>query len=155
MWGKKTVQELKRELFRQWLGHALFALTITCLVCLAAYPQGDVKFPIGGQVLAVLTAGVLLMEWHRRAHRRHLKVAMGVCDKCNMIKENDGLWACACGGTWTILPEMRWLDFPPRQPDHLPDLLLKSEISLALAASMPCDVGVALVDHTHSQVKQV
>jgi hypothetical protein len=141
MWIKRNERELKQELCKRWLGHAFFALTIAYLVCEVAFPPDGVKFSTKGRVLALLAAGVLLMAWQRRTHRRQIISRVLICEKCCLVKEDDVPGTCSCGGTWKREPELKWLEMPPCATGRPSLVNLESNASLSSAASTHYSVG--------------
>jgi hypothetical protein len=120
MWIKKSDRELTSEQRTRLLAVGLCSLTVTCLVYVFGFPHAGFKLPTSLRIFGVLVAGVLLLAWRWRAQRRHLLSNVCVCAQCHLVKINDQRETCACGGKFTPMSELNWLNPPAPKNDRAP-----------------------------------
>mgnify|MGYP000982284141 CR=1 FL=1 len=58
-----------------------------------------------------ISGGVIIFTSSWRNNKMKEKIGETfVCDKCNSLKSNDGIYSCDCGGTYRDLKVMKWAD---------------------------------------------
>jgi hypothetical protein len=95
---------------------------VACLMCVFGLPHAGSNLSTSNRIVGVLVAGVLLLTWYRRAHQRRIRSEVRVCAQCNLVKLMDYQETCLCGGKFSPLCELQWLEKPALTDDRFPEL---------------------------------
>jgi hypothetical protein len=121
MWIKKSAQELTSERRARRLVAGLCALTVMCLVYGLSFLRAGFNFSSKARIVLALAAGALVLAWRWRSHKRRIRSDVWVCAQCHLVKLNDHQQDCLCGGKFTPMHELRWLEKARRSTNQSPD----------------------------------
>ncbi|HXR06937.1 MAG TPA: hypothetical protein VN765_06375 [Candidatus Acidoferrum sp.] len=127
---------------RLGVGILLLLLSIGMSVCLVATCPAWHGLRVGGLTLPVhevipalpanLAAAALALAaafWLSRSPASKRTVL--ICQKCNRVTVNGGQTHCECGGAFSLLREMKWVEGPPGPEPRPPHFSLANPADAA------------------------
>lgn len=120
MWIRKSVAEVRAEKQTKLLRSTCLDVLLGTglwygIVQLSGFFGLPYSGPVSGCVACGVVAILLPASWFANRHSRSNRESTMVCDRCNALKTADDQPDCACGGTYLVLPEMRWVNPKPTE----------------------------------------
>jgi hypothetical protein len=120
MWIKKSANEVRADRDATRRRHLLAGLGVLLLLYAIVSSRPGWSLPPAIRIPAALFAGFLLLAWYQRARWKRVRSTVQICDRCNKVNSSDGKGECVCGGKFTPLASMKWVDSPVYQTDRIP-----------------------------------